>query len=480
MHKRTAIVWFRLDLRLHDNEALSEALNSAEEVIPVYVFDERKFKGTTRFGFPKIGNHRAQFIIESVKELRANLRKLGSDLYVRVGQPEEELFSIARKVKSSWIFCNRERMDEELKVQDSLEQKLWSIGQELRYSRGKLLYYTADLPFPITHTPDSFTLFKKEVERYVPVRQPIPTPERIPPTAVALASGDIPSLEDFGISPLPTDKRDLNLFKGGESTGLQRLNEYLWESHAVLNYKHSKNEMLGIDYSSKFSPWLALGCLSPKMIYHELKKFDEQYGTRKNKSIDCFFLELMQRDFYRLMGKKHGSKIFYESGIRGIEDREREDNQELFMQWVNGETGVPFIDAHMRQIKHTGYMSNRGRQNVSSFLINDLGLNWVMGADYFESQLIDYDVCSNYCNWGYAAGVGSDPKEYQNLNIISQAKRFDPNGEYVKYWLPELSMLPAQYIHQPDQLSYKEQEDLHFMIGDDYPKALVSTDRWAS
>jgi deoxyribodipyrimidine photo-lyase len=188
----------------------------------------------------------------------------------------------------------------------------------------------------------------------------------------------------------------------------------------------------------------------------------------------------MQRDFYRLMGKKHGSKIFHESGIRDIDDKVWEENQELFMQWVNGETGVPFIDAHMREIKHTGYMSNRGRQNVSSFLINDLGLNWVMGADYFESQLIGYDVCSNYCNWGYAAGVGSDPKEYQNLNIISQAKRFDPNGEYVKYWLPELSMLPAQYIHQPDQLSNQEQEDLHFMIGDDYPKALVSTDRWAS
>ncbi|NBC06295.1 MAG: cryptochrome DASH, partial [Bacteroidetes bacterium] len=165
MYTKRGIMWFRQDLRLHDNEALTEALQYTDEVIPVYVFDERFFKGeTTDFGFPKTGKYRAQFIIESIIDLRDSLRRMGSDLIVRIGKPEEEVFEIARKAKSSWVFCNRERTPDEVYVQDSLERNLWSVGQEIRYSRGKMLYYTADLPFPITHTPDTFSQFKKEVE----------------------------------------------------------------------------------------------------------------------------------------------------------------------------------------------------------------------------------------------------------------------------------------------------------------------------
>jgi len=148
MKKNRVIVWFRQDLRLHDNEALQDALKHGEEVIPVYVFDTRIFQGTTKFGFPKTGNYRAQFIIESVQDLRNNLRALGSELYIRTGKPEQIIFDIAQKAKTDWVFCNRERTDEEVQVQDALEQNLWSIGQEVRFSRGKMLYYTSDLPFP--------------------------------------------------------------------------------------------------------------------------------------------------------------------------------------------------------------------------------------------------------------------------------------------------------------------------------------------
>ncbi|MDX1666661.1 MAG: deoxyribodipyrimidine photo-lyase, partial [Saprospiraceae bacterium] len=142
MYKNRAIVWFRQDLRLHDNEALTEALKQADEVIPIYVFDERLFNGETSYGFRKTGKYRAQFIIESVEDLRRSLRELKSDLIVRVGKPEEEIFELARQAKSRWVFCNRERTREEVEVQDALEKNLWTIGQEMRYSRGKMLYYT--------------------------------------------------------------------------------------------------------------------------------------------------------------------------------------------------------------------------------------------------------------------------------------------------------------------------------------------------
>ena len=206
MKQKRAIVWFRSDLRLHDNEAVQEALRSAEETLFVYIFDERIFKGKTKFGFPKTGKFRAQFILESVEDLRQNLQKRGADLIIRVGKPEDILFDLARLSRSSWVFCNRERTYEEVKVQDALEQKLWTVGQEMRYVRGKMLYYTADLPFPVPHTPDTFTQFRKETERITAVREPLPTPDRLSKTTYEIQAGSLPTLEDFGHTPFEDRK----------------------------------------------------------------------------------------------------------------------------------------------------------------------------------------------------------------------------------------------------------------------------------
>lgn len=435
--KRRAIVWFRLDLRLHDNEALQDAMRNAYEVIPVFVFDDRVFKGKTSFGFPKTGKYRAKFILESVADLRQSLRKLNSDLIIRVGNADEILFDLAKATKTSWIFCNRERTQEEMRVQDTLEQKLWSIGQEMRYNRGKMLYYTADLPFPIQHTPDVFTQFRKEVERIVPVREPLARPNQtFNPLSIDLEPGEIPSLEDFGHQDFEPDPRAVLNFTGGETEGLKRLQYYLWETNFIKGYKESRNGLLGGDYSSKFSPWLSQGCISPKKVYHELKKYEQERGA--NESTYWLFFELLWRDFFRFMGKKYGNKIFQKGGTRGQIDPKWVEDTALLKRWTEGKTGIPFIDANMLELKNTGFMSNRGRQNVASYLSKDLNLNWQMGAEYFESMLIDYDVCSNWGNWNYIAGVGSDPREDRYFNIETQSKRYDPEGTYVKHWLAEL------------------------------------------
>ncbi len=475
MYRRRAIVWFRQDLRLHDNMALCEALKSADEVVPVYVFDDRVFQGKTKYGFPKTGPHRARFIIESVLDLRESLRKINSDLIVRVGKTEEEIFEIARALKTSWVFCNRERTPLEVHIQDALENNLWSIGQELRYSRGKMLYHTGDLPFPIQHTPDAFTQFRKEVERYVPVREPLPAPEKpLPDLSLRVAPGEIPTRTDLGIPFVEADERAVLSFRGGETAALDRLRYYLWDTHLVSRFKALRDGLTGGDNSTKFSPWLAQGCLSPKQIYHELKKYEAQYGA--NESTYLVFYELMWRDYHRFMVKKHGEVVFRKGGITGEIDPEWHEDPAVFRRWFEGRTGVPFVDAHMREIKRTGYMSNRGRQNVGNFLINDLNINWQMGADYFESMLIDYDVASNWSNWNLLAGVGADPRETRHVNILSQARRFDPEGEYVKRWIPELADVPADKIHAPGLLSYAEQEAHHVRIGDDYPRSMVPYD----
>lgn len=466
-----AIVWFRNDLRLHDNEAICEALQSANEIIPVYIFDQRVFMGTTKYGFKKTDKYRAKFIIDSVIDLKGRLKALGSDLYIRIGNAEDELFKLALEFKSNWIFCNRERTQEEVLVQDSLERKLWSIGQEIRYTRGKMLFYTSDLPFPVTHTPDIFTQFRKEVEKFIPIREPLACPtSTFSPLSTEIEYGSVPTLQDLGHEKFDNNAGGFNWI-GGETEALSQLKYYLWESDLVADYKETRNGLLGRDFSSKFSPWLAQGCLSPKKIYSELKKYEEERTS--NKSTYWLFFELMWRDFFRLIGKKHGNAIFQKIGTKQETNTDWKDDMDIFQKWANGETGIPFIDASMKELNATGYMSNRARQNVASFLVNELGVNWVIGAEYFESLLIDYDPCSNYGNWNYIAGVGSDPKEDRWFNILTQAKKYDSDAAHTKYWLPQLKDLPVDLAHTPYKLDCEELLKYGITLDKDYPRPIV-------
>ncbi|MBK8546595.1 MAG: DASH family cryptochrome [Saprospiraceae bacterium] len=425
-----AIVWFRNDLRIHDNEALTEAINKKVQIIPVYVFDERIFKGKTSYGFDKIQSFRTQFIIESVEDLRKNLRIRGADLLVRMGKPEEIIFELAKTLKTQWVYCNRERTYEEVMVQDKLEHKLWTIGQEIRYTRGKMLYYTSDLPFPITQTPESFTAFKKEVEKIIPVRKPVPVPETVPYMEM-VDPGIIPDLDYFGKKNIVKNHIENNNFCGGESAGLAQLNYYLNEKQLVKNYFETRNDLFGWEFSSKLSPWLAAGCLSPKKVFEELKKFEINNG--ENKSTYWLYFELLWRDFFRLMGKKHGNNIFKSGGIKNRKPSPFH-KPENGLDWVHANTGEEIIDACILQLKETGYSSNRARQLMASYLVNDLKGDWRMGAEFFESYLIDYDPCSNYGNWNYLAGIGNDSREERCFNPKIQAQKYDPDGKFVSYW----------------------------------------------
>jgi len=439
---KKSIVWFRNDLRIHDNEALIDALKHNDQIIPVYIFDERLFMESSRFGQRKIEKFRAKFIIDSVKDLRNSFKKLSSNLFVAIGKPELIIPELASKNKTSNVYCNRDRTQEELDVQDALEKNLWMIGQEMRYYRGKMLYYTADLPFPVSHCPDTFSNFRKEVEKYVPIRNPFVAPsEKISSPIEDFDYGEIPKLSDFGFNDVEL------IYPGGESNALKALNYYLWQSDLISSYKETRNKLLGRNYSSKLSGYLSLGCLSPKLIFSEIKRYE---ATRvKNKSTYSLVFELLWRDFFRFMAKKYGNAIFKKSGLKANGIPVYFDKDELFQKWKSGQTGIPFVDANMKELNTTGYMSNRGRQNVASFLVKDLKINWQLGADYFESMLIDYDPCSNYGNWNYIAGVGNDPKEDRYFNIALQAKKYDPEAKFIKNWLPELNNAPPDLLFNP-------------------------------
>jgi len=255
---RRSIVWFRNDLRIHDNEALVDALAHNDEILPLYIIDPRIFNGFTSYGFPKAGSFRINFILESLIDLRNNLKDIGSNLYVRVGHPEEIIPQLARELKTSYVYCNRERTKEEVDVQDALEKGLWSIGQEVRYYRGKMLYYTADLPFPVTHCPDSFTSFRKEVEKFVQIRKPLDSPAGISSLSIELDEGPIPALSDFDFDTSATSQ----MLRGGENAAIEELNYYLWDSDLIANYKETRNQLIGREYSSKLSSSSCCGGIS--------------------------------------------------------------------------------------------------------------------------------------------------------------------------------------------------------------------------
>ena len=427
------VVWFRKDLRLHDNEALSKAIENGDEVVPIYVFNTEELLGKTPFGFQKTGPFRAQFLLESVAHLRTALQEKGIDLIIRQGKPEEEVFKLVKEVEASSVYANMERTHDEVLVQNALEKNLWSLGLELLFFRGKMLYYTQDLPFPISHSPDTFSAFRKEVERFIPIRQPLPLPKQFSTWTMDITRGALPSLETLGHQYPEQDSRAAIRFKGGERAALERLQAYLGTNKYLDSFDDTRYNLTGPNISSRLSPWLALGCISPKYVYAELKAYEQRY--KKSKSSQNFLLELLWRDHYRLMGKKYGDKIFEAGGIKGLETKHLSDDINLLNQWIEGQTDSILINACMLELKHTGFLSHKGRQMVSSYLVNDLAVNWRMGAAYFQHILIDYDICSNWVNWNVVGGVGPDTKDDRYINISKQSKRFDAKGDYVNLWL---------------------------------------------
>lgn len=469
MKSQVSLIWFRNDLRLHDHEALTRAIERSERVLPVYCFDPRHW-GKTAQGFDKTGPFRTQFLLESVAELRNSLRQRGSELLICQGKPEVLLPELARAYGASKVFAHQEVTSEELKVEERVEKALFAQGATLERCWGATLFHREDLPMPVSSLPEVFTNFRKQVEKLSPVRKPFPTPSRISTPPVD-APGTLPAPEALGQAHAEADARAVLAFVGGENAALERLNEYFWEKDCLKVYKETRDGLLGADYSSKFSPWLALGCISPRKIYWEVQRYESL--RKKNESTYWLVFELIWRDYFRFIAKKHGNALFFAGGLKGSAPEGRQD-WGLFQRWREGQTGVPFVDANMRELLLTGFMSNRGRQNVASFLVRDLGLDWRMGAEYFESQLIDYDVCSNWGNWNYVAGVGNDPRENRYFNVIAQGKRYDGRGEYVRAWLPELSQVPSQFIHEPF-LAYPNQlRSWGVSLGGNYPHPVVA------
>ncbi|KAK1612741.1 hypothetical protein QYE76_036414 [Lolium multiflorum] len=468
-----AVVWFRNDLRVLDNEALARAWAASEAVLPVYCVDPRLFGGGThRFGFPKTGALRAQFLIECLGDLKQNLQKRGLDLLIRHGKPEDILPSIVKSVSAHTVYAHKESCSEELLVERLVRRGLEQVvipqvgtssnhnkplNPKLQLIWGATMYHIDDLPFPVSNLPDVYTQFRKAVESKSSVRSCSKlAPSLGPAPSFGLGEiggwGSVPTLESLDLSVTKAEKG--MHFIGGESAALGRVHEYFWKNDQLKVYKETRNGMLGPDYSTKFSPWLASGSLSPRYVCEEVKRYEKQRVA--NDSTYWVLFELIWRDYFRFLSAKYGNSIFHLGGPRKVVIKWSQD-QTLFESWRDGRTGFPLIDANMKELLATGFMSNRGRQIVCSFLVRDMGIDWRMGAEWFETCLLDYDPASNYGNWTYGAGVGNDPREDRYFSIPKQAKTYDPNGEYVAYWLPELRSFAKERRNSPGAASYIKQ-----------------------
>lgn len=495
-NNRRVVLWFRNDLRIHDNEIIHQAVQrvsqgKAAEVVPVYCFDP-KFFSESHFsnGHLKTGAFRAKFLIESVQDLKKNLREYGSDLIVQLGAAEETLPKLVKP--GSIVLAQAEVTSEESDTEVAVRKALEKSSSKLELVWGSTLYHRDDVPFDydMQNMPTVFTPFRQKCEDRAPVRQCFPLPPKeigvlplpkdihefvadlnyVPQTIEDLNS-IVPSGSPlFKIEGAKPDAKAVIDFQGGETEALKRLDYYLWQSDLIKKYFEIRNGMIGGDYSTKLAPALTHGCISPRQMYWEIQKYEKQRGS--NKSTYWVIFELIWRDFFKFYALKEGNEIFKLWGPIG-KRRTWKDDSALFDRWRYGQTGWPLVDANMRELLATGFMSNRGRQNVASFLALDLGLDWRKGADWFESLLLDYDVASNWGNWVAAAGLTGG--RINKFNITKQSKDYDPDGKYIRLWCPELKNVPASKIHQPHLMSIKEQELYGVRIGIDYPQAIPSS-----
>jgi deoxyribodipyrimidine photo-lyase len=425
MSDKTILVWFRNDLRVNDNEILLEAIRKADHVLPVYCFDPYYFTKTD-LGVPKTGNFRARFLLESVADLRKNLRVHGAELIIHIGDPAEILPQLATEYHVSEVYHHREVAYEETDVSEQVEAALWKIKLNLKHFIGHTLYHKEDLPFPIKDIPDSFATFKKKIERDSDVRPCVDTPEHIS-TPTITDAGELPTIQQLGLDEPVDDPRANFRFTGGETAALNRLQQYFLTADQNNTPKNTRQASANI--ASNLSPWIALGCISLRQVYWEVRKHESNHHNCQ------LVLELLWRDYFRFMFKKHGQKFIHAQNNEEETGTLAANQDELFEKWKSGNTGVPLVDAIMHELNATGYINNYSRQTVAGFLVNTLNVDWTKGAAYFEEKLIDYSPASNWGNWAFIAGINNDPRDNRYFNLTKNLE-LETKSDFIDTWLP--------------------------------------------
>jgi deoxyribodipyrimidine photo-lyase len=446
----TAIVWHRRDLRLHDHPGLAEAARSHERVVPAFVLDERLLHG--RFPSPA----RAAFLLGCLEELRASLRDRGSDLVLREGAPEEELLALAREARADTVYLASDVSPFAMARDRRVEETLDAAGVRVRRVPGN---FVADVGRPRTKDGRPFTVFTPFWRAWEQLER---RPVHGAPRALRLPSdvrvGRIPSLASLGFEPELSDP-----IQPGEKAARERMHAWIREG---LNGYGRRHDRLACG-TSELSPYLHFGCLSARELAERVR---EHGGAGSG----AYVRQLAWRDFYAhvLLHHPGNARGPFQSRYAALE---WEEDAEALEAWKEGRTGFPVVDAAMRQLRARGWMHNRARLIVGSFLTKDLHLDWRHGEAHFMRYLLDGDEANNNGNWQWISSVGVDPAPpaRRMYNPALQQERYDPDGEYVRRWVPELRDVPTRRLSDPSAMDDDEQAAAGCVIGRDYPAPIV-------
>ena len=430
----TVLFWFRNDLRLHDQPALQAACApGTRRLLPVLCLPDAQ--QATPWGFGRMGPHRRAWWASAIQNLAQAMLGLRCPLLICAAPAATALPALARAVGADGVVCEAIAAPEEQTEVEALR----AAGLKLRTVWHSSLLDPAALPWPVQQLPRVFTPFRQAVEHAgLSPAAPLPAPAALPPwpqgvpvqslhdsaSALAAFAGQAPAADARSAFPCLGPARH-----GGEAAALAHLAHYLARGLPT-HYKRTRNGLMGLDFSSKWSPWLATGALSPRQVMAQLRQFEDAHGTSDGSY--WLWFELLWRDYFRFLHLQHGRALYRARGLGAA--RATPHDAAAFAAWCAGQTGQPLVDAALRELTATGYLSNRLRQVAASYLIHDLACDWRAGAAWFERQLLDYDVYSNQGNWLYIAGRGTDPRGGRRFDPAQQAAAYDPDGAYQRLW----------------------------------------------
>ena len=418
------IVWFKIsDLRIRDHEPLFTANQADNSIIHIFIWDCR-WDDKTENDILIMGKYKKNFLKESLYNLSENLKKINIHLNLYFGKTEDILINIINKHNVKNIYTHQDNVYDMNKLTENTSVKIESFWNNT-------MYHINDLPFPIKELPDSFTDFKKNMTFNVKKEFFTKSNNK------SIKLDNSIKLNDIDIPEATI------IIKGGEDAGWEQLKSFFYKTNNILKYNHERHNLTN---TWDLSPWLDFGCLSAKSIFYQIKMYEK--SKQKNNSTYLYWLDMLLKDYYKFKSIKIGNDLFKQNGVTN-KIYNYSNNKGSLQKWIDGQTGIPLIDAFMNQIKNTGLISNKGRLIVSSFLINDLNLDWTLGAEYFNKMLINSETSYNYGIMQYIAGLGSLTDNHIYFNPIKQAKILDKNCDYIKHWIPELKDISINDLVDP-------------------------------
>jgi len=415
---KNILIWFTNDLRTHNHPALQTAIQSGDTILAIWV-RENPCLLPSKLDLPRISRKRIQFQNESICALEKNLNRLSIPLKIFEAYNPHELNNFLEQNQIQEIYRQVTRAWEENQFTKRIIQDL--SRKDLQFHFFNEPQILSD-PTYCDQLPSLFTHFKKNKET-----QLITDTKEDDEFQISFEKEDV--WKKITVDHVPTDYR---IARGGENAAMSRLSEYFMQVEKVAQYFETRNALKGRDFSTKFSFWLSNGSLSPLSLLKRINRFEQEHIS--NKSTQWIKYELLWSLFFQLTESKHQQNCYLKSGIQRKRQLGQENNFDLFENWAKGETSNVLVNACMKELYFTGFLSNRGRQIAASYLIHDLKVNWTWGAYYFEHHLIDYQSANNWLNWQYIAGVGNDARPQRYFNPEKQAEIYDPEGIYANDW----------------------------------------------